>query len=114
MLSEGDKAPEFELDADGGERFSLTEALKGGKALVLFFYPQDNTPGCTREAQGFAEAKKKLAAAGATVAGVSKDSTQSHCGFRDKYDLNFPLLSDPVLRGTGPSGHKGGKTRTGK
>jgi thioredoxin-dependent peroxiredoxin len=114
MLSEGDKAPEFELDADGGERFSLKEALSGGKALVLYFYPKDNTPGCTREAQGFAEAKKKLAAAGATVAGVSKDSTQSHCGFRDKYDLNFPLLSDPDLKVHRAYGAYGEKTMYGK
>jgi peroxiredoxin Q/BCP len=106
MLSEGDKAPQFELEADHGPSFSLKEVLRGegrgdgregGRAVVLYFYPKDNTPGCTREAQAFAEAKKKLAAAGATVAGVSKDSIKSHCGFRDKYELNFPLLSDPDL-----------------
>jgi peroxiredoxin Q/BCP len=102
MLSEGDKAPDFTLEADTGESFSLTEALKGDKqgkggSLVLYFYPKDNTPGCTREAQAFTEAKRKLGAAGATVVGVSKDSIKSHCGFRDKYALNFPLLSDPDL-----------------
>src|SRR5271163_114754 len=105
MLSEGDKAPDLTLEADTGESFSLTEALKGDKqgkdgearSLVLYFYPKDNTPGCTREAQAFTEAKRKLSAAGATVVGVSKDSIKSHCGFRDKYALNFPLLSDPEL-----------------
>ena len=102
MLSEGDKAPPFELEADEGTLFSLKEALSerakaGGKGIVLYFYPKDSTPGCTREAQAFTEAKRKLAAAGATVVGVSKDSIKSHCGFRDKYALNFPLLSDPDL-----------------
>src|SRR5580700_137215 len=114
MLSEGDKAPAFELEADGGERFSLTEALKGGKSLVLYFYPKDNTPGCTREAQGFTLAKKKLAAAGAIVAGVSKDSIKSHCGFREKYELNFPLLSDPDLKVHRAYGAYGEKTMYGK
>jgi thioredoxin-dependent peroxiredoxin len=114
MLSEGDKAPAFELEADGGERFSLSEALKGGKSLVLYFYPKDSTPGCTREAQGFTLAKKKLAAAGAIVAGVSKDSIQSHCGFREKYELNFPLLSDPDLKVHRAYGAYGEKTMYGK
>jgi peroxiredoxin Q/BCP len=114
MLSEGDKAPAFELEADGGERFSLSEALKGGKSLVLYFYPKDNTPGCTREAQAFTLAKKKLAAAGAIVAGVSKDSIKSHCGFRDKYELNFPLLSDPELKVHRAYGAYGEKTMYGK
>jgi peroxiredoxin Q/BCP len=97
MLSEGDKAPAFELEADDGRRISLKETLKEAKLAVLYFYPKDSTPGCTREAQGFTEAKRKLAAAGATVLGVSKDSIKSHCGFRDKYAINFPLLSDPDL-----------------
>ena len=93
MLSEGDKAPAFELESDAGTRVSAADFK--GKYLVLYFYPKDNTPGCTREAQSFTEAKRKLSAAGATVVGVSKDSIKSHCGFRDKYALNFPLLSDP-------------------
>ncbi|HEY2510916.1 MAG TPA: peroxiredoxin [Polyangiaceae bacterium] len=97
MLTEGDKAPAFELESDGGEKVSLKGSLESGKLVVLYFYPRDNTPGCTREAQAFTEAKRKLAAAGAMVLGVSKDSIKSHCGFRDKYALNFPLLSDPSL-----------------
>ena len=97
MLTEGDKAPAFELESDSGEKVSLKGSLESGKLVVLYFYPKDNTPGCTREAQAFTEAKRKLAAAGATVIGVSKDSIKSHCGFRDKYALNFPLLSDPGL-----------------
>jgi len=114
VLGEGDKAPAFELESDGGDRFSLSEALKNGKALVLYFYPKDSTPGCTREAQGFTEAKRKLSAAGATVAGVSKDSIKSHCGFRDKYALNFPLLSDPELKVHRAYGAYGEKTMYGK
>ena len=116
MLSEGDKAPQFELEADDGRRVSLKEALKegGGKSLVLYFYPKDSTPGCTREAQAFTEAKRKLAAAGATVAGVSKDSIKSHCGFRDKYGIGFPLLSDPDLAVHRAYGAYGEKTMYGK
>lgn len=117
MLSEGDKAPSFELQADlgkaGEKAFSLKEALKEGE-LVLYFYPKDNTPGCTREAQAFAEASRKLSAAGATVAGVSKDSIKSHCGFREKYALNFPLLSDPDLAVHKAYGAYGEKTMYGK
>jgi peroxiredoxin Q/BCP len=129
MLSEGDKAPTFELasDEDGGDergsRFSLTEALRqegrqggqaSGSSVVLYFYPKDNTPGCTREAQAFSEAKRKLAAAGATVVGVSKDSIKSHCGFRAKYALTFPLLSDPDLTVHRAYGAYGEKTMYGK
>ena len=116
MLSEGDKAPAFELASDDGESFSLTEALKegGGRSLVLYFYPKDDTPGCTREAQGFTEAKRKLTAAGASVVGVSKDSIKSHCGFRDKYRLAFPLLSDPELAVHRAYGAYGEKTMYGK
>jgi len=65
-----------------------------GKYVVLYFYPKDNTPGCTVEAQDFRDAMPKLKKLGAVVLGVSKDSTASHCKFRDKYALNFPLLTD--------------------
>jgi thioredoxin-dependent peroxiredoxin len=100
MLKEGDKAPDFELpsvspDEDHGKvRLS---ALKG-KPVVVYFYPRDNTPGCTREAQGFSAAKRDFAKRGAVVLGISKDSVASHCGFRDKYAINFSLLSDPDLK----------------
>ena len=100
MLKEGDKAPDFELpsvspkDDEGSVRLSHFK----GKPVVVYFYPRDNTPGCTREAQGFTAAVKELAKLGATVLGISKDSVTSHCGFRDKYRIAFPLLSDPDLR----------------
>jgi peroxiredoxin Q/BCP len=114
MLSEGDKAPAFALESDSGAKVTLKEALASHEAVVLYFYPKDSTPGCTREAQGFAEAKRKLAAAGAAVLGVSKDSIKSHCGFRDKYALNFPLLSDPDLSVHKAYGAYGEKTMYGK
>ena len=97
MLSEGDKAPSFDLESDEGQRSTLKGTLREGGFVVLYFYPRDNTPGCTREAQAFSAAKKKLAAAGATVLGVSKDSIKSHCGFKEKYALDLALLSDPDL-----------------
>ena len=93
MLKEGDKAPDFSLDSDSGKKVSLKDFA--GKTLVLYFYPKDDTPGCTREAQAFEAAKAKFAKAGAAVVGVSRDSVASHCKFRDKYGLSFPLLADP-------------------
>jgi peroxiredoxin Q/BCP len=68
-----------------------------GKWLVLYFYPRDNTPGCTREAQDFTKAAARLKKLGAEVAGVSKDSIESHCGFKEKIGIGFRLLSDPDL-----------------
>lgn len=93
MIEEGKKAPAFKLVGDDGEKHSLSDYA--GKNVVLYFYPKDNTPGCTLQAQAFNAALPKLAKLGAVVLGVSKDSTESHCKFRDKYDLKFPLLSDP-------------------
>jgi thioredoxin-dependent peroxiredoxin len=95
MLKEGQKAPRFSLPSDGGKDVRLEDFA--GKNVVVYFYPRDNTPGCTREAQAFAAASKDFAKLGVTVLGVSKDSVASHCGFRDKYALNFPLLSDADL-----------------
>jgi peroxiredoxin Q/BCP len=95
MLTEGDKAPPFDLESDSGKRIALKDFR--GQHLVLYFYPKDNTPGCTREAQSFTASAKKLAALGASVVGVSKDSIKSHCGFVDKIGIGFPLLSDPDL-----------------
>jgi len=95
MLKEGDKAPAFELTSDAGSTIKLADFA--GKKLVIYFYPRDNTPGCTREAVGFSEAVDRITAAGATVLGVSKDSIKSHCTFRDKYSLKIRLLSDPEL-----------------
>lgn len=88
-------APPFALESDRGKRVKLADF--SGKWLVLYFYPRDNTPGCTREAVGFTEALPALKKLGASVVGVSKDSIASHCGFRDKMDIGFPLLSDPDL-----------------
>lgn len=95
MLKEGDKAPAFDLESDAGKRVKLSDFA--GKKLVLYFYPRDNTPGCTREAIGFSEAIAQFIKAGAHVVGVSRDSVKSHCGFRDKYGLKIPLLSDSDL-----------------
>ncbi len=93
MLDEGKQAPAFTLKADDGEKISL--AGFKGRYLVIYFYPRDDTPGCTLEAQGFNKALAQLDRLGAAVVGISKDSLESHCKFRDKYRLKFPLLSDP-------------------
>lgn len=88
----GQPAPEFDLPTAGGGRARLAD-LKG-KPLVLYFYPRDDTPGCTEEAQGFAAAYPELKAAGVEVVGVSKDGPASHENFKAKYDLPFALASD--------------------
>jgi thioredoxin-dependent peroxiredoxin len=85
-------APDFDLPTDGGGRVRLGDF--NGQPLVLYFYPKDDTPGCTKEAQGFAEAYPEFQAAGIRVLGISKDSTVSHDRFKAKYDLPFPLASD--------------------
>ena len=91
----GAPAPKFDLESDDGTRRTLRDF--DGKWLVLYFYPRDNTPGCTREAQEFTKAAPRLRKLGARVAGVSRDSVKSHCSFRDKISIGFPLLSDPGL-----------------
>jgi peroxiredoxin Q/BCP len=93
MIEEGKQAPAFSLTSDAGEKVSLADFK--GKYLVVYFYPKDNTPGCTLEAQAFNKARAQLAKLDASVVGVSKDSLESHCKFRDKYKLAFPLLTDP-------------------
>jgi peroxiredoxin Q/BCP len=93
MIEEGKAAPAFTLTSDAGDKVALSDFK--GKYLVVYFYPKDNTPGCTIEAQDFNKARAQLQKLGATVVGVSKDSLESHCKFRDKYALKFPLLSDP-------------------
>ena len=92
MLKEGDKAPEFTLKNDEEKDISLSD-FKGRK-VVLYFYPKDNTPGCTKEAVSFKEAYDDISAKGAVVIGISKDSAASHKKFRDKNALPFYLLSD--------------------
>ncbi len=91
-IMEGDAAPDFKLPANNGGEVSLT-SLKG-KWVVLYFYPKDDTPGCTREACNFRDTKTKWTKKGAVVLGVSKDNAASHQKFIDKYNLNFLLLSD--------------------
>ncbi len=88
----GKKAPDFTLQADNGEKVKLK--VQRGAPVVLYFYPRDDTPGCTREACAFRDRKAELAKAGAIVFGVSADDLASHQKFRDKYELNFPLLAD--------------------
>lgn len=91
-LQEGDAAPEFDLHADGGGRVS-SAALRG-RPYVLYFYPKDDTPGCTKEAIGFSEAYPSFQELGVEVIGVSKDSLTSHDRFKAKHGLCFPLGSD--------------------
>jgi thioredoxin-dependent peroxiredoxin len=112
VLKEGDKAPDFSLDTDNGRRVSLKDYA--GKALVLYFYPRDNTPGCTREAQAFSAARRAIETAGGAVLGVSRDSVKSHQGFITKCNLSIPLLSDPDLQLHKAYGAWGEKTMYGK
>lgn len=93
MLNEGDLAPDFELATYGGDTIKLSD-LRGHR-VVLYFYPKDDTSGCTKEACGFRDNLPALEESNATVIGVSPDGVASHEKFRDKYELNFPLLSDP-------------------
>ncbi len=92
-IEEGKRAPAFTLTADDGSKVRLSE--QKGSPVVLYFYPKDDTPGCTKEACAFRDAEKKLMKLGAKVFGVSPDDVESHEKFRDKYNLNFPLLADP-------------------
>ena len=96
MLEIGTKAPEFTLSDKDGSAVSLSDFL--GKKVVLYFYPKDNTPGCTRQACAFAASYETFKAKDVIVIGISKDSAASHLKFAQKYDLPFILLSDPELR----------------
>ncbi|HKV08437.1 MAG TPA: thioredoxin-dependent thiol peroxidase [Thermoanaerobaculia bacterium] len=91
-IEEGQTAPDFMLPADDGGKVKLSELR--GKPVVLYFYPKDDTPGCTKEACAFRDRSQDLKAKGAVVLGVSPDDVASHGEFRDKYSLNFPLLAD--------------------
>ncbi len=91
-LKSGDTPPDFDLPTDGGGRIRLADYA--GKTLVLYFYPKDDTPGCTTEAQAFSAAQGEFAAAGAAIVGVSKDPPSRHDKFKAKYGLGFTLASD--------------------
>ena len=92
MIQEGDQAPDFTLPADDGSTVTLSSLR--GKKVVLYFYPKDDTSGCTAQACEFRDTLPRIDEAGAVVLGVSPDPVKSHVKFRDKYDLNFPLLAD--------------------
>jgi peroxiredoxin Q/BCP len=91
-IEEGKKAPAFTLQSDAGEKVKLADLQ--GSPVILYFYPKDDTPGCTKEACAFRDQKTALKKLGAVVLGVSPDDEASHAKFRDKYELNFPLLAD--------------------
>ena len=92
FLEPGTKAPAFTLTSDSGEKVKLSDLV--GSPVVLYFYPKDDTPGCTKEACAFRDKSVELKKLGAKVFGVSPDDVKSHEKFRDKYSLNFPLLAD--------------------
>lgn len=96
MMEVGKKAPEFALLDKDGATVALSDFL--GKKVVLYFYPKDNTPGCTRQACAFAAAYEGFKSKDVAVIGISKDSVASHMKFAQKYDLPFILLSDPELQ----------------
>lgn len=92
MVDEGQKAPDFKLPADDGSTISLADFR--GRKVVLYFYPKDDTPGCTTQACDLRDSLSRIEEAGAVVLGVSPDPVDSHQKFKEKYDLNFPLLAD--------------------
>ena len=96
MLEVGTMAPDFTLLNQNGEEISLSQYR--GQKVILYFYPKDNTPGCTKQACGFAQLYPDFNEKGAVILGVSKDSVKSHKKFQEKYQLPFTLLSDPELQ----------------
>ena len=112
MLNAGVKAPDFALPADDGTTVTLA-GLKG-RTVVLFFYPKDDTSGCTKEACGFRDSWKDVQRTGAVVLGVSPDGVTSHQKFKEKYALPFPLLADTDHRVAGAYGVWGEKSMYGK
>ena len=96
MLETGTKAPDFSLPDQGGVIHSLSRYR--GKKVILYFYPRDNTPGCTKQACGFRDLYPQFTEKSAVVLGVSKDSVASHKKFQEKYQLSFPILSDTELQ----------------
>lgn len=107
MIKVGEFAPDFELEADDGSRVKLSELR--GKTVVLYFYPRDDTPGCTKEACSFRDSWAAVEATGAAVYGVSPDTIEKHGKFKEKYGLPFALLSDrerDVMKAYGAFGKK--------
>ena len=111
-LTEGEPAPDFSAETDRGETVSLKDFA--GKHVVLYFYPKDDTPGCTTEACNFRDNISRLEAEGAVVLGISLDSVPSHQKFRDKFELPFTLLSDPEHKVADAYGVYGQKTFVGR
>jgi peroxiredoxin Q/BCP len=115
MLHEGDVAPEFSLEgASGKVTLSSLIGQPPGRYVVLYFYPKDKTPGCTREGQAFSAALAAFKAAGAVVFGISKDSVSTHASFTESCGITVPLLSDPDLGVHQAYGAYGEKTTYGK
>lgn len=112
MSLEGKKAPDFTLEGSDGKKHSLKEYA--GKTVVIYFYPRDNTPGCTKEACGFRDMHRELVAKGVVLLGVSKDSLQSHDKFIRDFGLPFTLLSDPDAAMMSAYGAFGEKVQYGK
>jgi len=112
MLVPGEVAPEFSLAADDGKTIALRDLR--GKPVVLYFYPKDDTPGCTKEACEFRDSWKDVQETGAVVLGVSPDSASSHQKFKQKYHLPFPLLADPDHQVASRYGAWGEKSMYGK
>ena len=112
MIDEGTEAPDFQLTADDGSTVRLSELR--GKPVVLYFYPKDDTPGCTAQACGIRDAWGEFERAGAVVLGVSPDGEASHVKFKEKYGLPFPLLADTGHEVSEEYGVWGEKTYYGK
>ena len=107
MIKEGQKAPDFKLPCSDGSTLCLKDLR--GRTVVLYFYPKDDTPGCTKQACAFRDTQAAIKKAGAVVLGASPDSSESHRKFRNKYKLSFPLLADPdkaVAKAYGAFGEK--------
>ena len=112
MIEEGQQAPDFALRSDAGETVRLSDLR--GKPVVLYFYPKDDTPGCTTQACGIRDAYGEFERVGAVVLGVSPDSAQRHVTFKAKYDLPFTLLADPAHEVAERYGVWGEKTYMGR
>ncbi len=112
MLKEGDKAPAFTLADETGKQISLTDFK--GKKVVVYFYPKDDTPGCTKEACSFRDNYDAILAKGAVVIGISPDDEASHGKFKSKFDLPFYLLADPERKAIDGFGAWGEKSMYGK